>query len=250
METKYIISGGLIGAGAFMLVYGFLNANQSYINLGIAGIFLGGVIITFKSSRYVKKEAIENVLNPYRKFFEKLAENLSLEGNAVYIPPYDNLPEGGIFIPLNEDFDIDLARLDEKTIFLTDVPKENQMGLLIRPLGLELLKTYEEHLEYSLEGVNYKEVEAASGAVLKSLGLAKTVYIDEEGEIFKIVVQPEDLDCGNLELCKRIACPICSSILLGLAKATGELIHVENIEKKDYGIELKAKKLGGVRNWM
>lgn len=28
------------------------------------------------------------------------------------------------------------------------------------------------------------------------------------------------------------------------------LIGVENFEKKDYGVEIKARKLGGVREWM
>ncbi|WP_456326522.1 hypothetical protein [Palaeococcus sp. (in: euryarchaeotes)] len=248
MELKYMVSASLIGIGSTLALYGFLQINQSYINLGIAGVFLGMVILTFKSSKYVKKEAIENILHPYKSFFDSFVDNLSLEGNAIYIPPYENLPNGGIFIPLHDNFDLDLARLDESTVFLTDVPNEKAMGLFVGPLGLDLLRKYEEHLEYSLKNTNSAEVEASASSVLKTLGLTSTVYIDQLEEGFRIVIKPK-IECKP-HLCEKVACPICSSILLGLAKATGELIHVESIEKKDYGIEIKAKRLGGVREWM
>ncbi|MBO8175029.1 MAG: hypothetical protein H0Z18_07205 [Thermococcus sp.] len=248
MELKYIVSGSLAGIGAAILLYGFLNANTSYINLGIAGIFLSAVILTIKSSEYIKKDAALRILKPYIGLFEKFVDNLSLEGNAVYIPPYQNLPEGGVFIPLKENFEIDLGRLDEKTVFLTDVPKENQMGILLMPLGAELLKKYEEHLEYPLSNTSYAEVESVAGAVLRTLGLAKSVYIEEQENSFRVVIQPE-FKCEKLDVCEKVGCPICSSVLLGLAKATNQLIYVESFEKKDYGIEIKAKKLGGVREW-
>ncbi|WP_457754630.1 hypothetical protein [Thermococcus sp.] len=249
MELKYIVSGSLAGIGAAILLYGFLNANTSYINLGIAGIFLSAVILIIKSPEYIKKDSVLGILRPYTELFEKFVDNLSLEGNAVYIPPYQNLPEGGVFIPLKENFEIDLGRLDEKTVFLTDVPKEKQMGILLMPLGVGLLKKYEEHLEYPLSNTSYAEVESVAGAVLRTLGLAKSVYVEEQKNFFRIVIQPE-FKCKKLNVCEKVACPICSSVLLGLAKAANQLIYVESFEKKDYGIEIKAKKLGGIRKWM
>lgn len=246
MELKYMVSGVLMGTGGALAIYGFLNANQGYINMGIAGTFLGMVMLILKSSGYVKREAFDGVFSPYMAFFRNFVDNLSLEGNAIYIPPYENLPNGGTFIPLHDDFDLDPARFDEGAVFLTDVPNEKAMGLLVRPLGLELLRKYEEHLEYTLE--NATHLETSSSSVLRALGLAKSVYIEEDEGGFRVVVQPE-IECEPRS-CEKVACPICSSILLGLAKATGELILVEGVEKRDYGIEIKTRKLGGVREWM
>lgn len=252
MKGKYIVSSALIIVGTAILGYGAITANQSQINLGIAGIFLGLIVLTFKTSEYVKREALDNLASPYIKTLQELVKDLALEGRAVYIPPYENLPNGGTFIPLHEEFDLDLARLDEETVFLTNVSNERQMGLKIRPLGLELLEKYEEHLEYSLEDTNYKEVESASSSVLRVLDLAKGVYIDEEDGKFRIVVNTVNREIcrKNIDYCDQVACPICSSILLSLAKATGELIMADKFSITEHGIEIEAKRLGGVRNWM
>ena len=246
MEPKYIVSAALGISGGALALKGFLAANQGYINLGIAGMFLAAVILTLKSSEYVKKESLDVLLKSHRGLLNALLSNLKLEGNAVYLPPYENLPRGGIFVPLHEDFDIDPARLDEETFFLTDTPDEKSMGLLVTSLGTALLEKYEEHLEAPIGSV--QELEASAGSVLRALGLAGRVHIEENGDEIRVVITPE-LSCSP-EGCEKAPCPVCASVLLGLAKATDNLIGVESFEKKDYGVEIKARKLGGVERWM
>ncbi|ASJ05714.1 hypothetical protein [Thermococcus barossii] len=248
METKNIVSGVLVIGGGALALHGFLSASTGLINLGIAGAFLGAVIFTFKSSKYVKKESIENLLEPYKRVFSSFSDNLALGGNAIYIPPYENLPNGGLFIPLHENFELDLARLDEKTVFLTDVPNERAMGLFLGPFGASLVEKYEEHMEAPLDGAGSSAVESAAGSVLRTLGLARRVYIEENEDGFRAVIQPE-IECEP-ETCEKAPCPICASVLLALAKATGELLLTEKVEEKDYGIEITVKKLGGVGEWM
>ncbi|WP_324735261.1 hypothetical protein VFC49_08915 [Thermococcus sp. SY098] len=252
MKIERMAGIALIILGATVLGYGLLDASQSKVNLGLAGIFLGVIVLTFKSHEYVKRDALDSLMLPYVKMLQKIVSDLGLEGKALYIPPYENLEEGGVFIPLHEEFDLDLGRLDGETVFLTNVSSERQMGLSIRPLGLDLLRKYEEHLEYYLENSNYKEVESASSAVLRSLGLANTVYIEEENNRFRIIVSPinKDICRMNIDYCDQVACPICSSILLGLAKASNEVIMSEEFSFGKHGIEIKAKKLGGIREWM
>ncbi|MDI3475601.1 MAG: hypothetical protein PWQ79_2307 [Thermococcaceae archaeon] len=246
MELRHIVSAALELSGGFLALWGFLNANQSYVNLGIAGMFMGALVILLKSSEYVKISAVETFLKSQREFFSNLLRNLKLEGNAVYIPPYRNLPSGGIFVPLHEDFDLELARLDEEAVFLTDVPDERSMGLLITSLGRPLLEKYEEHLEGPITSI--PELESASGSVLRALGLAKRVYIEEDGETLRVIVQPA-FSCAPEE-CEKLPCPLCASILLGAAKASSQVIGVEGFSKTEHGVEIRAKKLGGVERWM
>lgn len=49
--------------------------------------------------------------------------------------PYENLPKGGLFIPLRKDFDIDPGRFGEDIVFLTNVGSERQMGPPLRSPG-------------------------------------------------------------------------------------------------------------------
>lgn len=246
MIKKNIVSGALIVFGGLLALQGFLGAAPARVNMGLAAMILGAVVFLIKPSDYVKRSSVELLTSSYFGPFRKFISSLSLEGNAVYVPPYENLPEGGIFVPLHEDFDIDPARLDESTFFLTDIPNEKSMGILITSLGTNLIAKYEEHLEGPLSSV--PELESSAGSVLKSLGLAKRVYVEENGEEIKVIVSPE-VPCSP-EGCEKVPCPVCASILLGLAKATDNLLGAKSFEKKDYGIEIRAKKLGGVREWM
>ncbi|WP_048058307.1 hypothetical protein [Pyrococcus yayanosii] len=246
MKRKDIISGILIAFGLVLTVTGFLKAEVRWENLGLAAVILGLVVATIKPSNLVKAETASLLLSGYHETMTNLLRGLSLEGNAVYLPPYGNLPKGGLFVPLREDFDLDPARLSEDEPFVTNVPTEKQMGLLLKPPGAELLEKFEEHLEGPVTSI--AELEGAAGAVLKTLGLADRVYIEEGEETIKIIIQPQQ--CHFSEACTKVACPICSSILLGLTKATGNVITVGAIEKKDYGIEIMARKLGGIEKWM
>lgn len=63
MRTEKIASASLAGIGAFLLVYGAINSNQTQINLGFAGLFLGFIVLTFKSREYVRREKIHYSFN-------------------------------------------------------------------------------------------------------------------------------------------------------------------------------------------
>lgn len=252
MRMERVAGASLAVIGAFLLIYGAINSNQSQINLGFAGLFLSFVVFTFKSKEYVKREALDNLIFPYVGLLKNMVDDLGLEGNALYIPPYENMPEGGTFIPLHKNFDLDLGRMDEETVFLTNVANERQMGLLIRPTGVDLVKKFEEHFEGSLEGGGYNTVESVSSSVLRAFDLARGVHIDENEEGFRVVVKPTNMEIcrASIDSCNQVACPVCSSILLALAKGTNEVIESESFTIADYGIEIKARKIGGVREWM
>ncbi len=247
-EPKNVAALSLSIIGGITTVVGLFKENTGLVNMGLAGLFLGVVVFAFKRAGYVKRDALTSVMNSYRELLKRIVLDLGLEGNAVYIPPYENLPDGGTFIPLREDFILSLGKLDEETVFLTNVSSEREMGLSIRPTGSDLVKMFEDYSEGPLEGIGPEGIENVAGAVLRSLNLVKGVYIEENEDRFKIIVRP-DFPC-NPKDCEQVACPVCSSILLALAKSTGQLIESESFERKDYGIEIQARKLGGVKEWM
>lgn len=246
------IAGGIVAitTGILTSLAGVFAGNVQIINIGLAGILIGSTILALKSSDYIKKDTLDTVLSSYHLILREIVRDLGLEGNALYIPPYINMPRGGIFIPLREDFDLDLGRLHEDEVFLTSTANERQMGLVIRPPGYYLIRKFEEHLEGELSGIGVAGVESVASSVLKSLGLADRVYIEEEGEKITVHVSPTNISfCKrNIEDCPKVACPVCSSILLGLARATGEVIYVEEVSiHKNKDIKITAKRLGKVK---
>ena len=248
VKSKHIAGGVLIAAGAGLAFKGAVSGNQSMINAGIGGVFLGVVVLTFSTSDYIKYDAFKAVALPYREVLKKLVGALEIENRAVYIPPYDNLPEGGIFLPLHREFDIDLAKLDRETLFLTDVGREKEMGLLLPSLGRELMEMYEGYSEVDFSSAGLVAVENASSSVLRSLGLAKSVTIEERGDRVKVFVGGIRAETCS-RICEQTPCPICGSILLSITKAEKELIAVESFRFED-GVEISAVKMGGIDRWM
>lgn len=249
MKAKYPAGVALIVAGVVIAFRGALEANQSLVNAGIGGVFLGVVVLSFSTSDHIKYDAFRAVFNPYLVLTRNLTNSLDLRGKSVYIPPYANMPEGGVFVPLHDDFDLDLARFDDRTVFITDVGREREMGLLLNPLGKELVKLYEDYSGMDLSGAGLGVVESVS-AVLRSLGLAKSVDVEEEGDEIRIYVGGVRIREFCSKECERIACPVCSSIMLSISKALNELILVEEFDFSDRFVEISARKLGGISAWM
>ncbi len=248
MKSKLIAGVILTAIGAVLTFKGAMDGNQSMINTGIGGVFLGVVVFTFSTSDYIKYDAFKAVVLPYVELSRNLVNVLELKNTAVYIPPYSNLPDGGVFIPLHKNFDLDLAKLDKNTVFITDVGREKEMGLLLTPLGKELMKMYESYSEMDFTNAGLYSVENAS-AVLRSLGLAKSVTVEESGDRIKVYVEGVRSNTCS-KTCEQIACPICSSILLSIAKSLQELILVEEFKVKDGFVEISAKRIGGIDRWM
>lgn len=248
MKSKHIAGAVLIAIGAALMFRGAMDGNQSMVNAGIGGVFLGVVVFTFSTSDYIKYDAFKAVVFPYTELSRNLVNVLEFKSVAVYIPPYSNLPDGGVFIPLHEDFDLDLAKLDRNTMFITDVGREKEMGLLLTPLGKELMKMYESYSETDFTNAGLHVIENAS-AVLRSLGLAKSVMVEESGDKIRVYVESVRINACS-KTCEQIACPICSSILLSIAKSLQELILVEKFKVENGFIEISAKRIGGIDKWM
>jgi hypothetical protein len=51
-------------------------------------------------------------------------------------------------------------------------------------------------------------------------------------------------------MCERAPCPLCSSILLSIAKSSGELIAIQNFDLDGSRVEITARWIGGIEKWM
>jgi hypothetical protein len=244
----------IIALGIFLIYWGVSLETISFINLGFAGIFVGILVLAFVPSNLISYEAFECSVNPYLSFFENFISNLPLEGKAIYIPPYENLPKGGVFIPANDDFEINLGNFDEGIVFLTNVGRGKEMGLLISPpLGYNFAKKFEEHASIKLGDVDLSLAVSASSSVLKALELVDNVnFREDEDKIELLIENTKPNYCHNVDckVCEKAGCPICSSILFAITKSQNQLILIDKFEKTEDYIKIKVRKIGKIDDFL
>ncbi|WP_456395678.1 hypothetical protein [Thermococcus sp.] len=236
------VGAALIGIGIILWYHGGTSSNATFINLGIGSIILGLVVAAFPARGYVSREALELSCRDMAEFFEKIVDDLELEGNPVYIPPYENLPQGGVFIPKMKDFRLSLGRLDEGDVFVTG--SERETGILISPPpGYELLRYFEENYgELSGTDVGYASSVISGG--LGAFGIGSAEVFEEEGSI-EVYIKP------LLPGIRRVwGDPVSSAVLLGIAMAKGGLISVEDVREANGYLRLKVRMLGSVEEWL
>lgn len=236
-----IWGGILVIAGIGLWYYGGTSGVPYLVNLGIGTVILGLVVAALPMGGQVEKESLVLSCDPFCGFVGNLVEDLELKGNPVVIPPYENLPSGGVFIPRSKDFRVPLGKLDGNTVFLAGT--EDESGVLIGPPpGRGIIDyTLENVGELSGTGIGYAA--SAVSSVLSALGLGSAeVFEKEDGEI-EVFAKPL---CGG----PAYADPAVSAVLLGIAMGSGELLEVESVENAGEHVKVTLRRLGGVERWL
>ncbi len=231
------ISGGvLIGLGLLLWYVGGRSGGTAFVNLGIGSILLGLVLLPMPGRGHVGRDALELTLKPNCAFLSNLVEDLGLRGKPVFIPPCENLPGGGLFIPASDDFSIPLGKLGGGTVLVAGPRSET--GLLVSPApGSDLL----DYVDEDLTGKGVPYAASAVSSALSALGLGRAEVFEEEGRI-DVFVRP---------ICRSpYADPVTSAVLMALAVGSGELLSVEDVRKERGYLKVTVKRLGGVERWL
>ena len=228
----------LIGAGAVLWYYGGTGGNGYIVNLGLGSMILGLVLAALPSSGHVEKDALYMSCGSFPGFVENMRRDAGLKGPPIVIPPYENLPTGGIFLPESENPSPNLGRMSSKTTFVTG--SRNEAGILLTPppgWGI---------IEYTLENVG--ELQGSAGyaasavsSVLSAFGLSSAKVFENGGEI-ELFVKPL---CGDY-----VSDPAVSAMLLSVAMGKNELLKVNSIEKVRDHLKITLEPMGGVERWL
>ncbi|EHP88353.1 hypothetical protein [Methanotorris formicicus] len=209
----------------------------SYINLGLAGIFIGFVIIAFIPPKVIDLDVYIKTIISYQSSLNNMVKALNLEGNPVFIPSYEDLPNGGIFIPKYKNFSINLGMFDEETFLV------NGGGILITPpIGYRFIEDFEDYSDIKLKETDLGLAISVASSVLKIFGLVEGIDFEEKNESIKIIVENLKVQYNGY----KIPCPIISSIVYLVSLSLNQLIYIENIKKEENYIEINLKKLGSV----
>lgn len=228
-------------AGIVLWYYGGTQGIVSMVNLGIGAIILGLVLAAMPSRGHVDREVLLMACRDFCSFVESMRRELELDGPPVVIPPYENLPRGGLFLPKEKNFSLHLGRIVAGEVFMTGTEEES--GLLVSPVpGWGFIEyTLENVGEISETGVGYAS--SAVSSVLSALGISSAESFERVDGKIEVFVKP---------LCEGpfYADPAVSAMLLGIAAGKGEVLMVESFERNNDHVKLVLEPLGGIGKWL
>ncbi|WP_292461034.1 hypothetical protein [Methanothermococcus sp.] len=255
---KKIIAIAVIIFGLGFLSYGYLNNIVHFINLGIGLVLIGWIILSFSYEKYLKYDIGSGIFSDYIDLIGKLIKNLDIKTSGVVIPPRENLKNGAVFLPLNEDFKINFGLIND-TIFFVNSDNKNEMGLILSPLGKSLVKTlkkygdYEaiycnctEHADNNLKSEKLDNIKDYLNYSLNLFQLGNNIDINFSNNDV-IILSYEIYDntvCKKLQkegLCKKYPCPVCGFIVLSLAKSLDRILKIEEIIEENKHIIIKLR---------
>jgi hypothetical protein len=175
------------------------------------------------------------------EFLKKIFENLNLCGKPIYLPPYENLENGGIFIPSSKKFTLNLSAFTKNSIFLANKNASSEMGVLINPpLGLGLLKKFEENLGESILKMDTNTAFSVIQSALSSMDLLSDIDLEEKnGKISVKIYKNKEIEV--FEEFYYLS-PIISSIFLALSKSMNVPVIIEEFLESDEYMEFTAAK--------
>ncbi|NJE05683.1 hypothetical protein E3E36_05905 [Thermococcus sp. M36] len=234
-----LIGGGLIILGIGLWYYGGSSGSTSMVSLGLGAIILGLVLSAFPFRGYVARDALPLLTGSLCEFVEESVRGLELEGVPVVIPPYDNLPRGGVFIPKSGRFSLSLGMLHEGDVFVL----AGGGGLLISPApGWEVVE-YTVRNSGDIRGTGVGYASSAVSSTLSALGLGSAQAFDEGGGRISVFVRPL---CGG----SVYSDPVVVAVLLGIAMGENQLLEVESSEVVGEYVRITLRKIGGVEEWL
>jgi hypothetical protein len=208
----------------------------------------------------------DDTVYSYSLFFENLLKNANLNKKdvyTIYIPPYENLPDGAIFVSSDKNVEQYIGHFDENS----PIVYSNSGVLIYPPICHNFIKKFEDYAEMELKNSDLSLTLSAVSSCLKANGLIGSMDYEENGEnsdntnnvdentsinIIKLYIEDITLkSCLELdESVLKIACPIVSSTVFSIALSLNKIVSIEYIEKKGNSIILTLKVLGSVEDYI
>jgi len=226
------ITGGtllLLGATAFISSILYESSTLAYIGLGLT--LWGALLLFIRPTRYVKSKILNSMTISPLTTIHQVIEALNYKGKGVYLPPrYLKEHKGGtLFIPSKKG--ITVPSIGEVTKGKATL---NPRGIFLTPPGLDLANLFEDELGKDFAKVDLLYLQNNLPKLfIEGLKIAEDFEMGREGDMIHAKIT--GTVCG--ELCREarkipnicsLGCPLCSSIAIALARATGKPVIIEN----------------------
>jgi len=217
-----------------------------YLNLAFGALFIGVFSTFVLTERSVPADILQRQNMSQVRMTEELASNLNLKGGAAYIPAKFALTKEKVLIPANNN-SLSLPIMTDDLVFSLGSDRAT-LGIFLTPPGIDLLDGFERDLAVSNKDVGLEAFEGNMQIAKLGLGLVKDFKMKQRGEetVLRIEHSAYYDACKAIrgtmpEVCRQVACPICSAFLTGIARASGKIVKITSVENDTDRIQFHMK---------
>jgi len=164
-----------------------------------------------------------------------MTAGLKLMGNAAYLPARHGLTKERIFIPATKTGMKPPNALSDDLV-LSPGKDGSSPGVVLEPLGLELLDRVEKELDTSVTNAGLEAAEGTLQMLKHGLNVVKDFHFKEREGKWLLRVEYGELReaCRTIrkerpDTCRQMACIGCACLLTAAARATDKLVEVQSV---------------------
>lgn len=210
-----------------------------FILTASGAIFLGLFVSFILSEKKIASVVPEEQMVSTAKAARDILSGLSLVGNASYLPAKHGLTREKLFIPATSSpVAPPLALSDDLT--LSPGKDGSAPGLLIEPLGMRILNSLESQLGLKVADTDAEHVEGDLQTLKHGLSIMRDFHFKErDGKTILRVEYSSFADpCRSIrkewpDTCRQMSCVGCSCLLTALARATGKIVRIDEVDNKE-----------------
>jgi len=228
-----LIAPAILSAGSIALALSINYTSSILAFIGLGLIFWGGLLLYIRPERYVKETLLNKISLPPLVSLNEIIIELGYKSKGVHLPPkyFANFESVKVYFGTEDNAKLPTPKEiqeEENRAFL-----KNHRGMLITAPGSDLVKLFEKTLGTDFTRTNLQYLEENIPRLLVDLEIVQNaemhstnndVNIKVEGSVTKSVCE-EIRKLSNV--CGSLGCPLCSSIALALAKATGKPVIID-----------------------
>ena len=207
-----------------------------YLVGGIGFVFMGLFAIAMLSEPALPALLSQSEMISTARMANETAQGLQLKGNACYLPARHGLTRERILVPATlENPTAPLALSDD--LVMSPGKDGSTPGMLLEPLGFELLDRIEHELGAKLAGIGLEAAEGTLQILKHGLGMMKDFHFKErDGKTLLRVEYKGLIDaCRRVrkerpDTCRQIGCIGCACLLTAAARATGKVVCIDEVD--------------------
>lgn len=211
---------------------------DAYLVTSIGTLFLGLFAIGLLTERSTPTTLPEEQMISTARVANEVLSAFSLAGNAIYLPARHGLTAERIFIPATPGAQRPPTALTNDLI-LSPGKDGSAPGILMEPLGRELLDRIEKDMGTNVGGIGLEAMEGSLQVLKHGLGMMKDFHFKERDGKTVLRVEYSGLReaCRTVrrerpDTCRQAECVGCSCLLTAAARATEKVVSVEEVDNK------------------
>jgi len=242
----------ILALGAFSLTLSVVYSHLIAALIGLSLAFWGCVLLYVTPASFVRSSLIDSTAISSLIAVSKITDELEYAGKSIYLPPsyLGGVKGGTVFIPKRQEVIIPpLEEVAQEKVFLG-----NPDGICLTPPGLGLTNLYEDELgrDFARTDLNYLQ-QNLPRALTEGLQIAEDLEIETQGNAIRATITGSiyqnlcrELRKTSANACSKTGCPLCSSIALATARASGKPVIIEEVKPSadNRTVEINLRLLG------